>query len=60
MSEIINIFLIEELIKRREQIPLLGYNPNVPTKLNKFVIENGTLKTSIIGGKPKKNRILVI
>lgn len=60
MSEIINIFMFEELIKRREKIPLLGYNPNVPTKVNKFTIENGTLKSVVVGGAIKKNKIIVI
>lgn len=60
MSEIINIFLYEELIKRREKIPLLGWNKQYPTKLNQFTIENGTIKTSVLGGNQPPDRILVL
>jgi hypothetical protein len=61
MSEIINIYLIEDLIKRKQNIPLLGWNKSVPTYLNKFTTNTGTLNSRVVGGSKKNtNRILVI
>jgi hypothetical protein len=74
MSEIINLFLYEDLIKRKEKISLLGWNKNVPTQLNKFTTSTGTLDSRVVGGalnrtqnggytggsQKIKNRILVL
>ena len=61
MSEIINIYLLEEFIKRKEKITLLGWNKDTPTYLNKFTTSTGTLDNRIIGGSKKNiNKILVI
>lgn len=60
MSEIINIFMCEELVKRREKISIPNWNEAIPTKVNRFTTETGTLNSAIVGGKAKKERILVI
>lgn len=61
MSEIINIYLLEDLIKRKQNIPLLGWNKNVPTYLNRFTTSTGMLESRIVGGSKKNSRrILVI
>lgn len=60
MSEIINIYMCEEFIKRREKIPLAGWDQKIPTRLHRFTTEEGTLNVSVLGGKQKTPRILVI
>lgn len=61
MSDINKIFLYEEFIKKCEKITLVGWDKKIPTKLNKFTLENGTLDTRIVGGVNKpNNRILII
>lgn len=60
MLDINNLFMYEELIKKQEKIPILGFNPQVASRLNKFTIKNGTLDSKVLGGKAGKNRILVI
>lgn len=53
--------MLEEIIKRKEKISILGYNPGVPTQLNKFTTSTGTLDSRVLGGSQKnKNRILVL
>jgi hypothetical protein len=51
MSEIINVFMCEEFVKRREKFALPGYMPGVPTRLNRFTTETGTLDSIVLGGK---------
>lgn len=61
MSEIINIYLFEDLVKRKQNIHLLGWNKSVPTYLNKFTTSTGMLNSRVLGGSKKiGNRILVI
>jgi ribosomal protein S18 len=70
MSEIINIYLLEDFIKRKQKIHLLGWNKDIPTYLNKFTTSTGTLNSRVVGGESSrtqnggsqkiKNRILVI
>lgn len=60
MSEIIKIFMIEELIKRREKFTLPGWNKNMPTKVHKFSDQNGFIKNTVIGGKDKSSPIIEI
>lgn len=54
MSEVINIFLIEEFIKNREKlaIPSWKFKHN---KLKKFCDNNGRIKNNVIGGKVQLN-----
>lgn len=54
MSEVINIFLIEEFIKNREKltIPSWKFKQN---KLKKFCDKDGRIKNNVIGGKIQLN-----
>lgn len=54
MSEVINIFLIEEFIKNTERlaIPSWKFKQN---KLKKFCDKNGRIKNNVVGGKVQLN-----
>lgn len=60
MSDINKIFLLDEFIKKCEKIPVTGWNKDIPTRINNFTLENGTLNSKVVGGSQKiKNRILI-
>jgi hypothetical protein len=61
MSEIINIFLFEDIVKRKQNITVVNWNKNVPTMINKYTTSTGMLDSRIVGGSKKNvKRILVI
>lgn len=61
MSEIINIYLFEDILKRKQNISLLGWNKDVPTMINRYTTSTGTINSRVVGGSKKNsNRILVI
>lgn len=49
MSEIINIFLIEEFIKRRERIGIPGWKFK-QNKLKKYCDRDGKILNNVVGG----------
>jgi hypothetical protein len=54
MSEIINIFLIEEFIKNREKLSMPGWKFK-QSKLKKFCDKNGRIRNNVVGGKVQVN-----